>query len=610
MGSTGSFGIVSSNVLIGNATVPGHALVSTADGTVLVQRADGAAERLEVAGNVHANVFALPGGLTVGSGGTANQEFVVALAGAPLLRANVAGVTAPSYFGNGASLTSLVLGPGTAAAPTFAFATDRGSGLYAPSTGVVGIAAAGQERARVDSSALSVGGGNVRLFANGNVQCTGTISASYLVGNGVNLTGTGTTNASLLTSGTLDTARLPTPVRLGSGSAAAPAFAFTASTNTGVYSASTGTVSVAAGGVETLRVSGGVVSVPGGLVSAEKVQVTSSGSAIAPALIFGAAADTGVYSASTGTVSVASGGVEVVRASAAAFNVSGALSIGPPSTTTLQLRRDTSNRLNVNDDIISTNTVFAQRHRAPLLDGDTATLSGTGQTTALLDVTGSTATHVAEFTGVSNGAGTHVVRIAGTPGAGGRHLSVVGDTTLNGGTLLTATGLEGSTLTCTAANANAQGIVNFVGTNGRADGHVVRIVGNPGTGGNNLFVQGTAAKTGGGSWATASDRRLKEDIQLADTALCHANFSRLPLQRFKWQDAYADAVNLQDRHMLGWIAQDVEAVFPKSVGATYVSSAPGVEMKSVDETQMLRTLWGAVQHLAAKVESLEAAIQK
>jgi hypothetical protein len=110
-----------------------------------------------------------------------------------------------------------------------------------------------------------------------------------------------------------------------------------------------------------------------------------------------------------------------------------------------------------------------------------------------------------------------------------------------------------------------------------------------------LEVIGTAAKTAGGTWAVSSDKRIKEDIVLADLDKCYDNVKNIPLKYYKWRDDVYDRELLPDRHRLGWIAQDVEAVFPKSVVQVQKNGLDDFRM--LDADQIYTTLYGAVQKL-------------
>ena len=75
----------------------------------------------------------------------------------------------------------------------------------------------------------------------------------------------------------------------------------------------------------------------------------------------------------------------------------------------------------------------------------------------------------------------------------------------------------------------------------------------------------SAFKPGDGSWAFSSDVRIKEDIVPADLDICYDVVKTLPLKYYKWNDEVYSSNVIKDRHKIGWIAQDVEMVFPKAV---------------------------------------------
>ena len=69
------------------------------------------------------------------------------------------------------------------------------------------------------------------------------------------------------------------------------------------------------------------------------------------------------------------------------------------------------------------------------------------------------------------------------------------------------------------------------------------------------------------SYITSSDMRLKNNIILADLNKCYENIKNLPLKRYTWNDNCLTTEQAKDRNKLGWIAQDVQKVFSKSVFA-------------------------------------------
>ena len=155
----------------------------------------------------------------------------------------------------------------------------------------------------------------------------------------------------------------------------------------------------------------------------------------------------------------------------------------------------------------------------------------------------------------------------------------------------------------------------------------------------------SAGKPSTALWTIVSDERIKEDIELADLDLCYEAVKAIPLKRYKWRDDIYTAEQVTDRRKLGWIAQDVEIVFPKAVGTHEFkynqvfeeTIIPAVEeeldadgnvitpaqpervgqgdlisedviedCRDLNSDQLYAAMYGAVQKLIAKVETLEA----
>ena len=65
---------------------------------------------------------------------------------------------------------------------------------------------------------------------------------------------------------------------------------------------------------------------------------------------------------------------------------------------------------------------------------------------------------------------------------------------------------------------------------------------------------------------------LKENIELADLDRCYEIVKSVPLKRYTWKDNVYTLEQVTDRSKLGWIAQDVQAAFPKAVNSLLLSS--------------------------------------
>jgi len=103
----------------------------------------------------------------------------------------------------------------------------------------------------------------------------------------------------------------------------------------------------------------------------------------------------------------------------------------------------------------------------------------------------------------------------------------------------------------------------------------------------------------------ASDPALKENIEPADLALCYETVKTMPLHRFKYIDAYLSTFQQKDTYRLGFLANEMETFFPKSVTYTQLE-VPGFQstFRMIDTQQIDMAHIGATQHLMQRVESL------
>ena len=105
-----------------------------------------------------------------------------------------------------------------------------------------------------------------------------------------------------------------------------------------------------------------------------------------------------------------------------------------------------------------------------------------------------------------------------------------------------------------------------------------------------------------GLWVIWSDERIKADIEIANYELCYSNIQKLDLHRFSYSSNFRDFV---DKKQLGFIAQEIEALYPKSIAETSNIMLDGTEMndcKTVDISQINYTLYGAFKHLQSITE--------
>jgi hypothetical protein len=116
----------------------------------------------------------------------------------------------------------------------------------------------------------------------------------------------------------------------------------------------------------------------------------------------------------------------------------------------------------------------------------------------------------------------------------------------------------------------------------------------------------SACKPATATWSAPSDRRLKTDIEPANLDMCYDTVRALPLKRFKWREAVGSKT--ADQHVTGWIAQDVERFVPKAVTIT---SDYGIDdFRTLNQDQILKTMYGALQRAMAKIEGLETVLHE
>lgn len=133
----------------------------------------------------------------------------------------------------------------------------------------------------------------------------------------------------------------------------------------------------------------------------------------------------------------------------------------------------------------------------------------------------------------------------------------------------------------------------------------------------NLHVDGTTFTSTGGytqsgltTWTVMSDRRIKENIVKASYDKCLENVKNIDLYSFNFKD---NCVNTNDKNQLGFIAQEVQQVYPKAVEVSRMllnTNETINDVLTLNTTQIDYTLYGAVKYLIEKVEILEQKLEK
>ena len=125
-----------------------------------------------------------------------------------------------------------------------------------------------------------------------------------------------------------------------------------------------------------------------------------------------------------------------------------------------------------------------------------------------------------------------------------------------------------------------------------------------------LTVTGNAFKPGGGAWGTLSDERLKQEI----TPLADAVERLLQLKpiSFEWKEPEKQG-NLTGPQM-GFLAQDVEAVFPEWVGVDpqgyKTLTIRGFEALAVEALKRLKEENDGLREMLAKMQSRVDALER
>jgi len=110
-----------------------------------------------------------------------------------------------------------------------------------------------------------------------------------------------------------------------------------------------------------------------------------------------------------------------------------------------------------------------------------------------------------------------------------------------------------------------------------------------------------------GQYFNDSDQRVKENIVNADTTICYSTMQGINLKYFKWNSNFQSSSIIRDRHQLGFIAQEVQQIFPNSVSIT--SSYGYDDFCSIESGQLNAMHYGATKKLMEIVEQQGSTIK-
>ena len=111
-----------------------------------------------------------------------------------------------------------------------------------------------------------------------------------------------------------------------------------------------------------------------------------------------------------------------------------------------------------------------------------------------------------------------------------------------------------------------------------------------------------ARKATTSTWYTGSDERIKTNIESANVTRCVDIVQGLDLKYFEWD--FPEGTDADDKHSLGWIAQEFAQFFPKSVET---NEAHGIsDFQNLNSDQIIKVMWGALRQLRAQLKSQAA----
>lgn len=105
------------------------------------------------------------------------------------------------------------------------------------------------------------------------------------------------------------------------------------------------------------------------------------------------------------------------------------------------------------------------------------------------------------------------------------------------------------------------------------------------------------------TWSTSSDRRLKEDVTDADLQVCLDVVNNIPLKHYRWKKSVYSDDEICDRSQLGWLADDVELVLPKSVKKVKMHGYD--DCRTLNNDQLIASMYGALKKLIEIDEDLD-----
>jgi hypothetical protein len=115
---------------------------------------------------------------------------------------------------------------------------------------------------------------------------------------------------------------------------------------------------------------------------------------------------------------------------------------------------------------------------------------------------------------------------------------------------------------------------------------------------------GSARKLTTSTWLTGSDQRIKTDVESANLQTCYDVVKSLDLKYFKWNFPAESNIVTDDKHSLGFLAQEVREIFPNAVSES--NSYGYDDFLSLNTDQILKVMHGALKKTIERKEALQA----
>jgi hypothetical protein len=109
------------------------------------------------------------------------------------------------------------------------------------------------------------------------------------------------------------------------------------------------------------------------------------------------------------------------------------------------------------------------------------------------------------------------------------------------------------------------------------------------------------------TWLVTSDKRIKENIISADLDRCYNDLKNVPLRRYAYASSFFELVDGTDRHVLGFVAQEVSTIIPKAVVVGEGYGYSNFNYLNIDQLNM--SLYGAVKKTILDKEILESTVK-